>query len=178
MYKDIMERRSVLLKLKSTPNMAGRASVQLGDGINVKYNWNDKDTLVDIMSRHADEHDGKLLIPFNTIASVKSMRLCSRFIFWSDGDTYISGRIHDVGEDYRPGMSDGAYTTPVQMRVNEASRWVKIDDAMAGRGFPVDHYMMVATKTGRPTELKNVLKRSRMVCMFIIEKEQKEGTVE
>lgn len=179
MYKDIMERRSVLLRLKDTPNIAGRASVRIDDHTDVKYNWNSRDTLVRIMARHADGNDGRLLIPFNTIASARNMRLCHRFILWgTDSDTYITGRIHEVGEDYRPGMDIGPYTTPERLRVTTASRWVKVDDVTAGRGFPVDDYMMVAVKSGRPVELRNALKRSRMACMFILQKEQKGERVE
>ncbi len=174
MATTLMDRRAVFMRVGKESDRIGKESVKPDADTIIRYNWRRADSMYDEIVRHAEGNDGKVVIPFDSIVSTRSMDACSRFVYWLTDGRYLIGELYESGEDYRHGMDDrDGYTAPKSLRARSASRWVKIRDVRRGEGFPFEDWYTEAYRhrTHSRTPLGEALEHSHMNVMFIYEKE-------
>lgn len=177
MATSLMERRTVFMRVGE--DRLGKDSVRLDKDTIARYNWEGGPTYFDAIMKHARQNNGKVLIPFNSIASARNIKLCTYFVMWRklpDGDEYISGSIYDAGKGYLRGMDDGdKYTAPPEFLAPKATRWVKLFNLKRGRNFPFDDYMKDTYKSSDvevvSMPLMECLENSKMSVIFAMRKE-------
>lgn len=170
----LMDRRAAFMRVSPKSDLIGRASVKPDGKTIVRYNWRKANSVLDELASHAERHDGKVIIPFDSIVSLRSLSICSHFIYYRTDNHYLIGRIYDSGMDYRHGMDDrDGYTAPKTLKTKSASRWVKVDITEQGEGFPFDDYYIEAyqRKAHSRTPLREALDYSHMNLMFVYRKE-------
>jgi len=170
----LMDRRAVFMRVSSESDLIGKASVKPDKNTIIRYNWREADSMLDEIVKHAEQNDGKVIIPFDSIVSVRSLDICSRFILWRTDGEYLVGKLFESGEDYKYGMDDrDGYTAPKALRAKEASRWVKLSDVKRSKDFPFDKWYIEAYRhsSRSQTPLGEALKHSHMNVMFAYEEE-------
>lgn len=175
MTATLMDRRAAFMRVSTESDLIGKASVKPDEDTIIRYNWRRADSMYDEIVSHAEKNDGKVIIPFDSIVSVRSLDICSRFIYWRTDGSYIIGKLHESGEDYRHGMDDrDGYTAPKALRAKTASRWVKIRDVRSGKDFPFKEWYIEAYRhrTHSRTPLDEALRNSHMNVMFVYEEEK------
>lgn len=146
----IIDRRAVLFRISAEKERIGRAYAHPDKNTKIWYNKTDAPRLTTVVKEHADQHDGKALLPYTFAIAPKTMMSAARLVIWVADDTYIIGDIHECGTDYIAGMDDGdGYTTPEDLRYDRAPRWVKIDNVQLGHGFPADEWTVSRSYTYR-----------------------------
>lgn len=176
MFDTFIDRRATILRMNETTARLGRQFVKIDDHTVIRYNWDENIPSFHVeLAKHAAHHNGRVLLPFNAVVNPTSIQLCSTFFLWITNDEYLEGRIHDAGENYRLGMNnEDGYTAPKSILLKESSRWVKLDDVQLKKGFPMEDYRLLSHDDKETLPLQDVIRNSRMSCMFIVRKD-KEG---
>ena len=113
MTETLMDRRAVFMRISSESDLIGKASVKPDEDTIIRYNWRQAESMMDEIINHAEQNDGKAIIPFDSIVSVRSLDTCSQFILWRTDGRYLIGKLYESGEDYKYGMDDrDGYTAP------------------------------------------------------------------
>jgi hypothetical protein len=170
----LMDRRAVFMRISTESDLIGKASVKPDKNTIIRYNWREADSMLDEIVKHAEQNDGKVIIPFDSIVSVRSLDICSRFILWRTDGKYLVGKLFDAGENYKHGMDDrDGYTTPKALRAKESSRWVKLSEVQNGEDFPFEDWYIEAYRhrSHSKTPLGEALQHSHMNVMFAYEED-------
>lgn len=177
MTETLMDRRAVFMRISSESDLIGKASVKPDEDTIIRYNWRQAESMMDEIINHAEQNDGKAIIPFDSIVSVRSLDTCSQFILWRTDGRYLIGKLYESGEDYKYGMDDrDGYTAPTALRAKTASRWVKVKNIKGGDDFPFEKWYIEAYRhrARSKTPLDAALKNSHMNVMFVYKEEGKE----
>lgn len=177
MTETLMDRRAVFMRISSESDLIGKASVKPDEDTIIRYNWRQAESMMDEIINHAEQNDGKAIIPFDSIVSVRSLDTCSQFILWRTDGRYLIGKLYESGEDYKYGMADrDGYTAPTALRAKTASRWVKVKNIKSGDDFPFEKWYIEAYRhrARSKTPLDAALKNSHMNVMFVYKEEGKE----
>lgn len=164
-----MDRRTAFLRISREANRIGFETVRIDETTTVRYNADLDTTLMDVLLDHAARHDGRVLVPFNTVVSVKSLNLCSQFIMSVQGGGYIHGLIDGAGDGYHLGMEVDGYSAPSLLLEKKAGRWVKVHDLSKGSMLDTDGYVLDSWDDGEARTLTETLKRSHEACMIVYE---------
>lgn len=170
METPLMDKRTAFMRVSPESDLIGKDSVKADKNTIVRYNWRESPCVYDAVINHAKENDGKVIIPFDSIVSVRSLNTCTRFVYWRTDDKYIIGELHDSGENYTHGMDDrDGYTAPKEIHSKTASRWVKLKNVKHGEGFPFDGWYTESYRhqAYSRTPLREALDRSHMNLMLV-----------
>lgn len=178
MTSSLMDRRTAFMYLAE--DRLGKETVRADHNTLIRYNWHDAPHYLDSVYQHARTHQDRVLIPFNSIITPRSLKLCTYFVIWvrdDDGsDRYIMASIYDAGTDYTPDLSsqhsDG-FTAPKDFDIREATRWIKLFDVHEGKNFPFDDYIKETYKPDGvvTSELSDTIKRSKNNVIIALRKE-------
>ena len=174
----LMDRRAAFMRVGVKSDQIGRESVKPDNNTIIRYNWRESGSVYDELVKHAEENDGKVIIPFDSIVSIRSLDICSRFVYWRTDGKYLIGNLHESGENYRRGMDDrDGYTAPPALHVANTTRWVKLSDVRSGDSFPFDRWHVEAyrKRAHNATPLAESLKHSHMNLMFVYEERETEN---
>ena len=74
MAETLMDRRAVFMRISSESDLIGKASVKPDEYTIIRYNWRQAESMMDEIINHAEQNDGKAIIPFDSIVSVRPVR--------------------------------------------------------------------------------------------------------
>lgn len=156
------------MRVSPVADRIGFETVRLDARTVVKYNADRKSTLLGTLLDHANSHDGKVLLPFSGIISVKSLSRCGKMYIYTDHNgRCLRGTIREVGANYRRGMNDhDGFTVPSRLKFGAETRWAKLDD-LGEFDFRPDDYVHYDYATGMARPLSEALDTSHMAIMYI-----------
>ena len=69
--------RALLIRVSEFSNL-GTQATHPDEDVSISYNRLNKKTMTQILTEHAESHDGKVLIPFGCNVRVENMHLCGQ----------------------------------------------------------------------------------------------------
>ena len=142
MIESTPEQRTVIIRL-SDKTSRGHQFVQLADGVSVVYNKRTPISIITAMGEYADQHNGKVLVPFNGYISLKNVLFCRHFVVMRSSGEYITGDIVNAGEKYRRGVTDTSeYRTPPEWMAKTAKFWIQAENVQHGDHFDPTPYVL------------------------------------
>lgn len=166
MTTDFQSRRTLVLRFGRESIALGRVTKQLDTNTSVIYNgYPHIVNFVDECVRTAAEHDGKVIVPIQSQARIKTLDICSHMLLiyrnqWMLGDIAYSG-----GRWTRRGVDDTllqgtGFHTPDMYQEDSAILWVALDNVTSGDDLDLTGWMADRWIDGKQEPFDSFMKRS------------------
>lgn len=158
------------MKISVIQNAVGRQTVKVGDDISIQYN-RDQPYMIDIYTEHAKKHGGRLLVPFGSKLTLKSILLCRKFVMVTATGEYLLGDLESAGDRYTRTLDEKApdgYSAPETLVYPMGYKWVRLSNVYRGENFDEENYLLENyDEFGNVTSLSDVMASARAPMMLV-----------
>ncbi|MBQ5557998.1 MAG: hypothetical protein IIT36_05390 [Aeriscardovia sp.] len=122
----------------------------------IQYDHGDDLNLLDVISRWADEHAGRVLYTFNAQQSYETLVLCGTLIL-TDKTRWLVATIDSLGRGAHPDTVDTQWQTPglltwaARAGKPKNTYWTRLDNVHLLESFPFDDCYFLDFKTDEKT---------------------------
>ena len=159
--------RALLIRVSEFSNL-GTQATHPDEDVSISYNRLNKKTMTQILTEHAESHDGKVLIPFGCNVRVENMHLCGQLFLRLASGEWCGGRILDAGKDWTPKIQDEqGCLIPDECMLDKATRWAAVDNFEHWDDFDFDGWVMDDFNSQFPKPVRETWLNVRSVAMII-----------